>query len=106
MNFRAIGGREQDPDLVRCTVKLGRFAAGSAVEQIDQPPGDVFAVGFERGIGKEREEIGPDGTKCLRRGILGREVSCIERCRSDSEACQVEVGKLGSEAVIHIENPP
>ncbi len=76
------------------------------MEQIDEAPGDVFAVGFERGIGKEREEIGPDGSKCLRGGIFGREVGCVEWSGRDGETCQVEAGRLGCKTAIHIENPP
>ncbi len=52
MHFRAVGGGEEEPDFVAGAVELARFAAGGAVKQIDEAPGDVLGIGLEGRIGK------------------------------------------------------
>ena len=67
-------------------IHLGRFAAGDTVEEIDEARGEILAVGFERGVGEQREEIGPDRSQRMSHVVLAREVGFVERRRRDREA--------------------
>ena len=86
MHFGAVGRCQQGADFIRGPVHQGRLAAGSAVEEVDEAPGEILGVGFERGIGEQREEIGPDRSERVSHGVLAREVGLVERGRRDREA--------------------
>ena len=60
VELRTIGTGEKIADLIGCPVDTFGFAGGSAVEEIDEAPGQILGIGFEGSIGKQREKIAPD----------------------------------------------
>lgn len=85
-HFGAVGGCQKGAGFIQGLIHLGRFAAGDTVEEIDEARGEILAVGFERGVGEQREEIGPDRSQRMSHVVLAREVGIVERRRRDREA--------------------
>ena len=56
------------------------------MKQIDHAPGNVLGIGFQGGVGKHREEVGPDGAKRLVNRVLAGKVGLVEGSWPDAEA--------------------
>ena len=83
MDFGSVGGCKERPDFIARPVELRRLTAGSTVEQIDEAPGHVFGIRFERCSREHDKHVGPDGSKGLLDCFLAWEIGRIERCRLD-----------------------
>ena len=79
MDLRSVGTGEQGANFVARPVELGRLAAGGAVEEIDEAPGDILGIGFESGIGEHREEVRPGPGKRLVDRVVAGKIGLVER---------------------------
>lgn len=72
------------------------------MEQVDEAPGDFLGIVFERRVGKESEQVGPDSGERLLDGVAvgqvgrGWAVGAIGR-----EVAELELGKLCGKAGMH-----
>ena len=106
MNLRAVGRREQDPDLVGRPVKLSAALGRRAMEDIDQSPGDLLGVLFQRRVREQGEKVRPNRGERLLDGVGFRKVGGVGLIGSvDGEMTELELGELRREGRMHIVSP-
>ena len=72
------------------------------MEQVDEGPAELLGIVFERRVGEEREQVGPDSDEglfgCIRVDRIGarRPVEC-----GDVEMAEFQCGKLGGKGGVH-----
>ena len=106
VNLRAIGAGEKHADFVAGAVEIVGFALRGAVEEIDEAPSDILAVGFQRSIGEQRKQVRPHPGKRLVDRVLARKIGGSERRRLDGKSGKIEACQLLGKIIVHGFMPP